>query len=207
MAMTIRNDYAAQILDTCKGVTDLTLRVICHHLLAKNPIIDPLEALPLTLLSADLSAIFHDQYSYLPNLQVAHRITHLHLTNAWVSWAGIPVGLVRLKQLTHLSIPWCTTRSDSNLVRELLESTNLKVLVLWSSEYEKCEEVVKCLSKEGLEDRRIISLNSKLYSHYLIFGGFWDYADRLIKWREEEEGMSFSPRLQCCTMMLNKRTS
>jgi len=190
--MAVRSDYAAQILDTCKGVTDLTLRVICHHLLAKNPIIEPLEALPLTSLSADLSAIFHDRHSYLPNLLVAYRITHLHLTNAWASWPDFPVGLTRLDRLTHLSVPWCTSRSDSNLIHEILKSTNLKVLVLWSR-YEKRDELVKCLSREGLEDRRIVCLESKLYSPYLIYGGFWDYAENLIKWREEVNGMSFSP--------------
>ena len=193
IGMSVRNGYAAQILGTCKGVSDLTLRVICHHLLTTNPVIKPLEVLPLTSLSVDLSSIFHDRLSYLPNLVVAHRIERLHLTNAWASWPGMPVGLTRLHHLTHVSVPWSTSRSDCNLAREILEFTNLKVLILWRSGLEKYDELVKCLSRAGLEDRRIVCLDAKSYSHYLIYGGFWDFAENLIKRREEVNGKSFSP--------------
>ena len=54
-------------------------------------------------------------------------ITYLHLTNAWISWLSVPVGLTRLIQLTRLSVPWCTSRSDFSLLREILDSTNLNV--------------------------------------------------------------------------------
>ena len=193
IGMAVRNGYAAQILGTCKGVSDLTLCVICHHLLTTNPVIEPLEVLPLTSLSVDLSSISHDRLSYLPNLMVAHRITRLHLTNAWASWPGMPVGLTRLHHLTHLSVPWCTSSSNCDLAREVLQFTNLKVLILWRGGYKKRDELVKCLSRGRLEDCRIVCLDSKSYSHYLIYGGFWDYAENLIKWCEEVNGMSFSP--------------
>ena len=135
IGVAVRNEHAARILHLCKGITDLTLRVVCHHLCTKNPLIEPLDALPLTSLSTDLSGIFHNQRSYLPNLLVAHRITHLHVTNAWSSWMGIPIGLPRLIQLTHLLIPWTMCCSDFSLLHEILASTNLKVLVLWRSKY------------------------------------------------------------------------
>ena len=190
MGMAIQNNHAARILELCKGVTDLTLRVVCHHLLAKNPVIEPLEALPLTSLSADLSAIFHDQRSYLPNLQVVHRITHLHLTNVWACWMGIPIGLPRLIQLTHLSIPWQTSRSDVSALREIMKLTNLKVVVLWRDKYEKHDALVKCLRKAGLKDRRIVCFRSTQNEYYYsIHGGFWEYAEGLVKWREEVRGM------------------
>jgi len=189
----VRNEHAARILHLCKGITDLTLRVVCHHLRTKNPLIEPLDALPLTSLSTDLSGIFHNQRSYLPNLLVAHRITHLHVTNAWSSWMGIPIGLPRLIQLTHLSIPWTTCRSDFSLLHEILASTNLKVLVLWRSKYERYGVLVDNLQREGLNDHRIVCLNSDLYSSPLVYGGFWGYAEELVKWREKVKGMSFSP--------------
>ena len=204
MGVAIQNNHAVKILVLCKGVTDLTLRVVCHHLLTKNPVLEPLEALPLTSLSADLSAIFHNQRLYLPNLWVAHRITHLHLTNIWACWLGIPIGLPRLIQLTHLSVPWTTTRSDINMLCEIMESTNLKVVVLWRSKYERYNTLAECLQRGGVRDRCIVCFSSTQYV-YAIYGGFWGYAERLVKWQEEVEGMSFSP-LQCCNL-LNKLTS
>jgi len=190
IGVAVRDTHAAQILHLCKGITDLTLRVVCHHLGTKNPFIEPLDALPLTSLSTDLSGIFHNQRSYLPNLQVAHRITHLHLTNAWSSWMGFPVGLTRLIQLTHLSVPWSTSRSDFDLIREILTSIDLKVLVLWRSEYERYDDLIDNLQRERLNDHRIICLNSVLYSPYLVYGGFWEYAEELVNWRKKVEGMS-----------------
>jgi len=204
MGVAVRNNNAAKILNLCKGITDLTLRVVCHHILTKNPVIEPLEALPLTSLSADLSAIFHDRRSYLPNLQIVHRITHLHLTNAWACWEGIPIGLPRLIQLTHLSVPWNASRSDINLLHEIMKSTNLKVVVLWRSESEKHNALVECLRRGGLKDRRIVCFCSAQYLYYYsIHGGFWGYAENLVKWREEVEGMSVGSPLQCSTL-LNK---
>ena len=206
MGVAVRNNHAAKILDLCKGVTDLTLCVVCHHLCTKNPVLEPLEALPLTSLSADLSAIFHDQRAYLPNLQVVKRITHLHLTNAWACWEGIPVGLTMLTQLTHLSIPWNTSQSDIHLLRQIIKSTNLKVVVLWKDEYERHDALVGSLQRGGLEDRRIVCFSPAQDSYYYsIHGGFWGYAEDLVKWREEVGGMIFSP-LQCSNL-LNKRTS
>ena len=205
IGVAVQNNHATRILDLCKGITDLTLHVVCHHLLTKNPLIEPLEALPLISLSMDLSAIFHDQRMYLPNLQVAHRITHLHLTNAWSSWTGIPVGLTRLIQLTHLSVPWSTSWSDFSLLCKILESTNLKVMVLWRSEYEEYDALVEHLLSEGLNNCHIICFNSALYSPYLVYGGFWRHAEDVVKWQEEVEGMLFSP-LQHCTL-LTRRTS
>ena len=86
-----------------------------------------------------------------------------------------------------------------------MESTNLKVLVLWRSEHEGHDILIESLLREGLSDRCIVCFNSAIYLHYLIHGGFWRYAEDLVKWQEEVEGMSFSP-LQCNTS-LNKHTS
>ena len=180
MGMAVQNNHAAKILDLCKGITDLTLCVVCHNLLTKNPVLEPLEALPLTSLSADLSAIFHDQRSYLPNLQVVHHITHLHLSNIWACWLGIPIGLPRLIQLTHLSVPWTTTWSDISMLCDIMKSTNLKVVILWRSEYEKYDALVGCLWRGGVRDYHIVCFSSTQYV-YLIHGGFWGYAEDVVK--------------------------
>ena len=203
----VEEDSAAQILDICKGITDLTLYVTCYFPFGERPILKSLGALALTTLSIDLLALFYYEGPYLPNLKIAYRITHLHLNDTWVAWRGATIGLARLTQLSHLSLRWTALyRSDLNWLREILESTNLKVLVLWRSKSaHEYKELLGRLSHEGLKDRRIVLLNSKRYAAYLEFGGFWGYAEDLVKWREEVDGMSFSA-LRCGTL-LNKHTS
>lgn len=200
IGIAVQNEHATRILHLCKGITDLTLHAVCHHLHVENPLLEPLDALPLFSLSTDLSGIFHNQCSYLPNLLVAHRITCLHLTNTWSSWTGFPVGLTRLIQLTHLSIPWTMSCSDFSLFRKILASINLKVLVLWRDEYERYGILVDNLQREGLDNCHIVCLNSVLYSSYLVYGGFGGYAEELVKWREKVNGMTFSP-IQCYTLL------
>ena len=182
----------AQILDICKGITDLTLYGVCYFPFNERPILKPLDALPLTSLSIHLSAFFYYECPYLPDLGIAHRITHLHLNDNWIVWRGTTLGLTRLTQLSHLSLRW-TGYYNLDLLHEILELTNLKVLVLWRSKSaDEDKELLGRLSHEGLKDRRIVLLNSKQYAVYLEFGGFWGYAEDLVKWREKVNGTSFS---------------
>jgi len=72
------------------------------------------------------------------------------------------------------------------------------------TEYEKHDALVECLRRGGLKDRRIVCFCSAQYLYYYsIHGGFWGYAENLVKWREEVEGMSVGSPLQCSTL-LNK---
>ena len=190
----VQESPAARILDVCQGVTNLMLNVTTYSPLAESRMLAPLQALPLTCLSMTLSALFHRQRVRLPNLQITRRITHLHLADSWVSWEGVTVGLTELTQLSHLSLRWSMYNSNFDMLREVLRSTNLKVLVLWKREYApEYDELVRCLSREGLEDRRVVFLDSRRYEVHLNFGGFWEYAEDLVKWREEVDGMSLSP--------------
>ena len=190
----VQEGPGARILDICKGVTDLTLNTTCFSRLTENRILAPLEALPLTYLSMSLSALFYRQHAHLLNLQITRSITHLHLTDVWATWKGVNVGLTGLTQLSHLSLRWSMYNSNFDMLREVLESTNLKVLVLWKREYaDEYDELVSCLSHEGLEDRRVVFLDSRQYVLYLVYGGFWGYAEDLVEWREEVDGMSLSP--------------
>ncbi|KIM55820.1 hypothetical protein SCLCIDRAFT_10894 [Scleroderma citrinum Foug A] len=85
------------------------------------------------------------------------------------------------------------SRSDFSLLREILESTNLKVMVLWRSEYEEYDALVEHLLSEGLNDCHIVCFNSALYSPYLVYGGFWRHAEDVVKWKEEVEDVPANP--------------
>ncbi|KAI9572487.1 hypothetical protein HD554DRAFT_2036060 [Boletus coccyginus] len=114
---------------------------------------------------------------YLPNVPIFHRITRLHLTNAWATWnpAGNSIGLEELKQLTHLSLHLSTVRMLPVLLRKILDRENLAVLV---SLEETCA---------NLKDERVLVLDDELLRHHMLDDNLWTSAEHVIKQRRDTE--------------------
>ncbi|KAI9454729.1 hypothetical protein HD554DRAFT_2178836 [Boletus coccyginus] len=125
----------------------------------------------LNVLCVDLSSIFNTRTIYLPNVPIFHRITRLHLTNAWATWnpAGNSIGLEELKQLTHLSLHLSTSLSFG---RDLLSSYHAATCVLLGAD---------------LKDERVLVLDDELLRHHMLDDNLWTSAEHVIKQRRNTE--------------------
>lgn len=185
-------DVATQILTLCCCIKSLNMLFPCH-VLSKNPVLEPLEALThIKVLHVNLLSIFNTPDLYLPNVSIFHRVTHLHLANAWASWypAGNTIGLQDLVQITHLSTYLSTTRTPPYLLRKILDRKNLMVLVLWKrSDITPDCVAAHFLEDGGIQDDRILVLDASLLRHHMLDEGFWACAERVVKSREGHKGM------------------
>ena len=173
-----------QILDLCRSVEDLSLRPPCH-LLTVNPLLHPLDALTqLFSLSIDLASVFNDCTIFLPNIETFHHVTHLHITNAWAIWTGSSIGVNRLAKITHLFLYLSNKCMQANVLKNILACGSFKALVLWCCPFATYSETWKFLEGCGLVDRCIVVFNSNLFTYYVNDGGFWKYAEHLIKWHK-----------------------
>ncbi|KAI5993854.1 hypothetical protein EDD15DRAFT_2366923 [Pisolithus albus] len=180
---TVGIETAGSILKVCKGIKDLMLRIPCH-LIGKNPLLGPLDALPrLHALSIDLASIFNNHVIYLPNIDVLHRITHLHISNTWASWQGGSqmIGVEKLEQVTHLSIHFSTMHTEVSILRDVLGRDNLEVMVLWWRAFMIEERVQEWLRSHELVDRRIVIFNSADFFTTVQSGGFWKDVESLVE--------------------------
>ncbi|KIK13990.1 hypothetical protein PISMIDRAFT_17614 [Pisolithus microcarpus 441] len=190
---TVEIETAGTILKVCNGIEDLTLRIPCH-LIGKNPLLGPLDALQqLHTLSVDLASIFNNRVIYLPNIDVLHRVTHLHISNAWASWQGgsQTIGVEELEQVTHLSIHFSTMRTDVSILRGILERDNLTVMVLWRKASMTEDQIREWLRSHELIDRRIVILNSADFFSTVQSGGFWKNVESLVEWRRRTNAEAF----------------
>lgn len=186
--MALRIETACQILDICLGVQDLTLRPPCH-LLSINPLLRPLDGLTrLFSLSIDLASVFNNCIIFLPNIKTFHRVTHLHITNAWAIWTGSSIGIDELTKITHLSLYLSNKHTQPTILQSLLARDSFKVLILWRRPFATYSETQDFLEGCKLVDRCIVVFNSNLFSYYVNDGGFWKYAEHLIEWHEKTGG-------------------
>ncbi|KAI9456728.1 hypothetical protein HD554DRAFT_2042524 [Boletus coccyginus] len=187
--VSIRLDMAASILALCTGVKCLNMHFPCHPI-GENPILGPLNDLShLNVLCVDLSSIFNTRTIYLPNVSIFHRITRLHLTNAWATWnpAGNSIGLEELKQLTHLSLHLSTVRMLPVLLRKILDRENLAVLVIWKRPVISYHATTRVLLGADLKDERVLVLDDELLRHHMLDDNLWTSAEHVIKQRRDTE--------------------
>ncbi|KAI6006012.1 hypothetical protein EDD15DRAFT_2359127 [Pisolithus albus] len=185
-------EMAGEILGICHGIEDLTLRVPCH-LIGKNPVLEPMNALQrLRALSIDLASIFNNRIIYLPNIDTLHRVTHLHISNAWASWQGgsQTIGVEGLEQITHLSFHFSTLRTEVSMLKGVLKRDNLVAMVLWQKWSMTDDQVREWLKSHDLADRRIVILNGADFFSAMQGGGFWNYVECLVDWHRKNDGES-----------------
>lgn len=189
--VSVHLDSAAAVLAVCRGIRSLNMGFPCH-LIGSNPIIEPLKALTrVKALYLDLSSIFNKQVIYLPNVPIFHRVTHLHLTNAWATWypAANSIGLEHLEQVTHLSVHLSTVRTLPALLKKILNRENFVVLILWKRPSIPDSTAVEFLADAKIDDKRILVLNETWFRHHMLDEHFWVCAERIVKSREFAEGM------------------
>ena len=151
-------DTVVAILAACSGLKYLNMRIPCH-LFGKNPILEPLKKLShLTALYVDLASIFNMKIIYLPNIQVFHSMTHLHLSNAWASWSPVSnlIGLEHLTQITHLSLYLSTVCMHPVPLKEILDRRNLSVLVFWKQSFVSDSMAMQFLKDTNLQDDHVV---------------------------------------------------
>ena len=186
MGRSVSVPTAAEILQVCLELTVLTIAFPYHHIcsVSKNPLWIPLSELHgLKTLYIGLASIHEEQVVYLPDINVLHNLTHLHLLAAGVASRTIPIGFGRLSQLTHLSLSWSTTRSCTAGLKSFLEKETAVVLILWVKVHLLPATVEENLRSRGLVDQRLVLLTKEYILEYLEHGGFWTHAERVVQWR------------------------
>ncbi|KAG1805782.1 hypothetical protein EV424DRAFT_1544266 [Suillus variegatus] len=187
---------AADILSLCSGTTNLALWIAPSDFNGTtNPLLRPLNDLPLTSLSLSLSSIFqYTQFVSLSTFKAFSTVTRLEILNAWVLWNST-VGLEYLHGLTHLCLHIHTRRTKPELVTTLLASSNLQVVVFRISE--DIDAVQTFLKSNSLSDSRIV-LASQVPTAWGEFGGddmsLWKGADQVVDWRRASTQRGSAPR-------------
>lgn len=167
----------------------MTLQIPVNRLEEDNPLIEPLDRLPLTHLSLNLSAIFFHPSMQLSDRPALTRIRQLHISNTWALTQGVTLGIQQLHQLTHLSLHVCFTSMSTDLQTLqsiLVQCPNLQILLLWRMEYEDYDQVRVVLHHGGLEDDRIVIFDTPSFYALTEEGtDFWSEAEEIVRWRRE----------------------
>ncbi|KAG1907712.1 uncharacterized protein F5891DRAFT_1180740 [Suillus fuscotomentosus] len=176
---------AAEILSLCSGATNLALWIAPSDFNGTtNPLLQPLNNLPLMSLSLSISLIFrYTKFVSLGAFKAFSTVTHLEILNGWVLWNST-IGLEYLDGLTHLCLHIHTQRTKPDLVVSLLARSHLQVLVFRISE--DINAVQTFLEFNSLSDSRIV-LVSQVPTAWGEFGGgdmsLWKDADQVVDWR------------------------
>jgi hypothetical protein len=172
---------AADILSLCGSTQNLALWITPSDLDGEpNPLLHPLNVLPLKSLSLSISHIFdHTPLISLSTVPVFSKLTHLEILNDWVMWSST-VGLEHLQQLTHLCLRVHTKRTKPTLVMSLLRNLPLQVLVFRASE--DLKTVQSFLECTDLIDPCIV-----LVDHALVDLDDFRNGDIISLWQNAEQ--------------------
>ncbi|KIM62967.1 hypothetical protein SCLCIDRAFT_24558 [Scleroderma citrinum Foug A] len=190
----VSSKQGAKILALCQGLQELTLQIVnrTNLLDEENPLCGPLRDLQLTTLCMNIASVFYGPNIYLPDLVLLRHVQRLHLTNGWVAWRGLFIGLHELSQLMHLSFhirspgQWMT---HPEVLFEIFQHfLRLRVVVLWRMEYHASKEIYSNLVQQNLMDHRIVVFNSAHFTEYTrSISSFWEIAERVVQWRENNQ--------------------
>ncbi|KIK80056.1 hypothetical protein PAXRUDRAFT_251497 [Paxillus rubicundulus Ve08.2h10] len=188
----------ARILWLCSQIKELTLQVIVNVPENENPLREPLGALDhIKTLALDLGSVLFRTELQLADYELLCRVDHLHFTNTWISARGIFCGLEGLKQLTHLSLHVNQAHIDVTAIGHTMNTLpRLRVLLLWRMEYQSCETLWEILETSGKvnPDRRIVIFDAAYFADCSgPDSSFWDLADFVVHWREEQQVMFENP--------------
>jgi hypothetical protein len=188
---------AAEILSLCSGITNLALWIAPSDFKngTTNPLLQPLNDLPLMSLSLSISLIFRDTHLVsLSAFKAFGTLTHLEILNGWVLWNST-VGVEYLHGLTHLCLRIHTQRTKPKLVAFLLTLSHLRVIVFRISE--DIDAVQTFLESNFLNDSRIVLVSQKPTAWDEFGGGdmfLWKAADQVVDRRyTSTQGMYFYP--------------
>lgn len=185
---------AADVISKCRNITALTIHFpfwpaasASHNLL-----LQPLKNLHnLKSLSITLAMLSDETEIDLSKFQNFHQLTHLHLITPDFSSETIPEGLLKLPNLTHLSLHWFQSRDCITCLRRFLARPSSRTLVLWVPGIALPEKLERRLVDHNLVDQRVVLFKQEQYNGYMRKGngGFWQYAKRLVAWRIEKNSM------------------
>ena len=119
-------------------------------------------------------------------------ISQLHLNVSWALLDSVPEGLFNLANLTHLSMFWATSHLCTSGLVQFLEKGTTVVLILWINDIVMESTIHKDLYLQGLADIQVMLFRSCLMGEYMAAGGFWKYAERIVQWRVDNEGVCYS---------------
>ena len=185
MGMSVSVPTAARILALCQGLTSLTLCFSYYHIPISsiNPLLESFNRLnSLKSLSLKLTAVQENSFVHLSEFALFHKVSHLHLSCTEAAWRTVPLGFTELENLTHLSLNWLTSCISSTVLREFLDKASTQVVILWIGNDLLLSHIHWTLNNWSLVDRRLVLLDKSLYSSYLEDGGFWAYAEWIVKW-------------------------
>ncbi|KAF8419790.1 hypothetical protein L210DRAFT_3655102 [Boletus edulis BED1] len=187
-AVSISN--VVQVLTLCRNVEDLamqhSLRYIARHSI--NPLLQPMSnLLRIKTMYTELATVAGEEHVILPDFVWFTRLSHLHLSISWPSLDAVPEGISTLANLTHLSMFWTTSRSCTTELVRFLEKDSTVVLIVWVNEWAMESPIQRDLRLRGLQDSQVVIFRSCLMDEYMAAGGFWKYAESVVKWRVDNK--------------------
>ena len=181
---------AGRILERCVKLTLLVIAFCyCHiPLPSQNPLYSPLSKLrSLKCLYVPLVNLHTNRVVYLPDFDVFHCLTHLHLLASGMAWLTIPLGFAALRNLTHLLLHWTTVRESAPILPAYLDRPSAVLLILWKDATCSDASIQGSLRHQGLVNRRLVVLKNTFTFEDIDGGGFWTYAQRIVEWRVKYE--------------------
>ena len=183
-----------EVLTLCRNVEDLAIKtnlryLTCH---SSNPLLEPMSnLLRIKTMYTELATVPGKEHIILPEFVWFNRLSRLHLNLSWVSLESVPEGLSSLPNLTHLSMFWTASRLCTSELVQFLKKETTVALILWISDGAMESAIQRDLRLRGLQDARVVVFQSSLMGGYMAAGGFWKYAERITKWRVDNEGMCY----------------
>lgn len=177
------------VLELCPKIKTLTIH-FSHQHTQENDIDSLLKLLEdlefLEMLSLGLASVGIPKTLYLPTWPVFHQLTHLHLATPTLS--AIPLGMVKLNNLIHLSLHWSTSYACTAGLLNFLAQPLTKVLLLWCPEFFNYGTLVDNLKHRNLSNRGVVLLWKPRSSNWKSDKDFWSYAEEVINWRVRTNG-------------------
>ena len=87
---------------------------------------------------------------------------------------------------------WATSRLCTSKLLQFLEKRTTVVLILWINDIMMESAIHRDLHLRGLEDARVVIFRSCLLGEYMAAGGFWKYAECIVQWRLDNQGICYS---------------
>jgi hypothetical protein len=194
-ALSVCLSSMVEVLTLCQNMEDLAIKSSIRYIPCrmKNPLLVPLRnLLRIKTMSTELATVAGEEHIILPEFVWFNRISQLHLNTSLISLDSVPEGLSSLENLTHLAMFWVTTRLCTSGLVQFLEKGTMVVLILWINDIVTESTIHKDLRLRGLGDVRVVLFRSCLMGEYVAAGGFWKYAERIVKWRVDNKGTCYS---------------
>jgi hypothetical protein len=195
IGMEVSIPSMVKVLTICQNVEELAIKPCLRYVTRRsiNPLLGPMEnLLQMKTIYTEVVTVPGEEHVPLPDFTWFNRLSRLHLNVSWASLESVPDSISTLQNLTHLSMFWITSRHCTSELKKFLEKGTTVVLIIWINDWVMESAIQKDLHLRGLKGNRVVLFRSSLMCEYMAAGGFWMSAEKVVKWRVDNNGMCHS---------------